>query len=122
MNMENKEIKKHKKANTAKTVSQKEIAQEIYRKLKGKVLLKDIEEIIAMEQEINVGYLKKLTKVSKNDYIHFVPKMIPKKVWISPLDNKEYVIPKHVDVSVRLGKAMKEKLIIHKEAKQCIPL
>ncbi len=102
--------KKEVKTRRMKSIDQLTITQEIS-KSTG-LLLKDVEEVIKLEQQLNIKYLKKGYKVMKNDYLIFEPKVVNQKEWVSPLDGKTHLIAKHVAVSIRLGKAFKEQLVL----------
>ncbi len=105
-----KQSKKKVKEDTKKktpVVSQMDIIRDIQKKLKW-LTLEEISQIINLEHDITIKYLRKGKKVLKHNYLILTPRELPGKEMYSPIAGKSITVPPKKTVSVRLGKKLKE--------------
>ena len=63
--------------------------------------------INAFEESIKTS-IQQDKKVQMNDFLTFTPEINEEKKIVSPLDKKEYIIPKRRVVAITVGKGFKE--------------
>lgn len=73
--------------------------------------ISDVEKIVDILQDEIITSIKENKKVQLNGFLVFMPRDVEGMTIVSPLDNKEYIIPPKRVVDVRVGKNFKESII-----------
>lgn len=72
--------------------------------------ISDVEKIVDILQDEIITSIKENKKVQLNGFLIFMPRDVEGMTIVSPLDNKEYIIPPKRVVDVRVGKNFKESI------------
>ena len=72
--------------------------------------ISDVEKIVDILQDEIITSIKENKKVQLNGFLVFMPRDVEGMTIVSPLDNKEYIIPPKRVVDVRVGKNFKESI------------
>lgn len=72
--------------------------------------ISDVEKIVDILQDEIITSIKENKKVQLNGFLVFMPRDAEGMTIVSPLDNKEYIIPPKRVVDVRVGKNFKESI------------
>lgn len=74
------------------------------------IIISEAMSLIDTFEESIISSLQEDKKVQLNDFLSFKPKILEAKKIVSPLDKKEYDIPKKRTVVITIGKGFKTKL------------
>ena len=77
------------------------------------IIISEALSLIDTFEESIISSLQEGKKVQLNDFLSFTPTVLESKKMISPLDKKEYIVPKRKVVSISVGKGFKEKLQVN---------
>lgn len=69
--------------------------------------LTEVQQVIELEQKYTMDFIKRNRKVIKKNYLTLTPIVVKGKKFVSPLNGKEYDMPAHIGVSVRVGTGFK---------------
>ena len=92
-----------------KPVDQLKIAHIIAKEMPN-LTLTDIQSVIQREQELTILAIAEGRKVVKKNYLTLYPIDVKAKKWTSPLNGKEYELPQHKSVGVRVGEGFKARV------------
>lgn len=99
--------KDEQKTAKVKTVDQLTIAKMIADKTG--LTITEITEIIELEQKLTMSFIKKGRKVIKKNYLTLTPCIVKSRSLKCPLNSKDYEIPAHLSVTVRVGSGFDSK-------------
>lgn len=88
------------------TIDQMTIIKQIAKRLG--IALTTVIAVIELDQRMTMGYCKRGFKVSKNNFVSFVPKKAEAHMFNSPLFKEAYEVPARMSVSVRVSKKFKD--------------
>ncbi len=109
--------KDEQKSAKVKTVDQLTIAKMIADKTG--LTITEITEIIELEQKLTMSFIKKGRKVIKKNYLTLTPCIVKSRSLKCPLNSKDYEIPAHLSVTVRVGSGFKAYLNDSKKMPDC---